>query len=45
MPQFAYQARDAQGRRLSGKVEAKNYQSAAGILREKNLFIISLREI
>lgn len=44
MAQFAYQARDSQGRRLAGKVEAKNEQSAAAVLREKNLFIVSLHE-
>lgn len=44
MPRYAYQARDSQGRRLKGKVEAKNEQSAASILRDKNLLIISLHE-
>ncbi len=44
MARYAYQARDSQGRRLKGKVEAKNEQSAASILREKNLLIISLHE-
>jgi len=44
MPQFAYQARDLQGRKLTGKVEAKSQQSAAAILLEKKLLIISLHE-
>ena len=44
MAQFAYQARDSQGRRLAGKVEAKNKKAAAAVLTEKNLLIISIHE-
>lgn len=44
MAKFIYQARDSQGRKLKGRVEAKSKQAAAVILREKQLFIISLRE-
>ncbi|MCD8484279.1 type II secretion system F family protein [Candidatus Woesebacteria bacterium] len=44
MPQFEYRARDTKGRKLKGKVEAKNKNVAASILREKGLFIVSLKD-
>lgn len=44
MPQYEYRARDTKARKIKGKVEAKNKQVAASILREKGLFIISLRD-
>ncbi len=44
MPQFEYQARDTTGRKLKGKVEAKNKAIAASILREKGLFIVGLKD-
>lgn len=44
MQRFTYQARDLQGRKLSGKVEAKSREAAAAILREKQLLIVSLHE-
>jgi len=44
MMRFTYQARDSQGRRLNGKVEAKTKEAAAAILREKQLLIVSLHE-
>lgn len=44
MPQFTYTARNAQGRRIKGKVEAKSKDVASAILREKKLFIVSLSD-
>ncbi len=44
MPQFEYRARDTSGRKLKGKVEAKNKDVAASILREKGLFIVGLKD-
>lgn len=44
MPQYVYTARDNKGTKLKGKVEAKNIDVAAAILREKNLFIVNLRD-
>lgn len=44
MPQFVYAARDAKGAKYHGRVEAKNIDAAAAILREKKLFIVSLRD-
>ncbi len=44
MPQFVYTARDPRGNKLKGKVEAKNREIAANILREKELFVISLQD-
>lgn len=44
MLRFTYQARDLQGRKINGKVEAKSEDAAAAILREKQLFIVSIRE-
>lgn len=44
MPQFEYRARDTNGRKLKGKVEAKNKAVAASILREKGLFIVGLKD-
>ncbi len=44
MANFSYQAKDSQGRKLSGKIEAKSKTAAATILREKNLLIISIKE-
>lgn len=44
MPQFLYTARDAKGTRVKGKVEAKNRDIAANVLREKGLFIVSLQD-
>lgn len=44
MAQFNYQARDAQGRKLNGRVEAKNKATAAAILRQKGLLIVNVTE-
>lgn len=44
MPQFVYVARDPKGAKLRGRVEAKDINVAANILREKQLFIISLKD-
>lgn len=44
MQQFLYTARDAQGRKVKGKVEAKARDVAANVLREKGLFIVSLQD-
>jgi type IV pilus assembly protein PilC len=44
MPQFSYQARDSQGRKIVGKVEANSKEAAASVLHEKHLLIISLQQ-
>jgi type IV pilus assembly protein PilC len=44
MPTFVYSARDIQGKKIKGKVEAKAKEVAANILRERKLFIVSLHE-
>ncbi|MFH0877637.1 MAG: type II secretion system F family protein [Candidatus Omnitrophota bacterium] len=44
MPVYNYSARDVQGLRLSGVLEADVIQEAVSILRQKDLVIISLRE-
>lgn len=44
MPTFLYTARDKGGEKIKGKVEAKSREVAANILRERNFFIVSLRE-
>lgn len=44
MAQFIYTARDTRGRKVKGKVEAKDKQVASSILREKGLFIVGLRD-
>lgn len=44
MPQFVYNARDAAGKKVKGKVEAKSKDVAASILRTRGFFIISLSD-
>lgn len=44
MPTFVYAARDNKGQKVKGKVEAKTREVAANILRERGMFIVSLRE-
>jgi len=44
MPVFNYSARDSKGKTISGLVEAPSSQIAARILREKELFVINVRE-
>lgn len=44
MPQYLYTARDVKNHRVKGKVEAKSRDVAANILREKQLFIVSLQD-
>ena len=39
---FEYIARDREGKKIKGKIEAPNEKRAAALLREKNLIIISL---
>lgn len=40
---FAYTARDEKNERVKGKVEARDERHAAQVLREKNLFVITLK--
>jgi len=42
MPAFSYQARDTQGRAVSGQLEAQNSASAAALLRERGLIVLQL---
>lgn len=42
MEVFEYLARDREGKKIKGKIEAPNEKRAAALLREKNLIIISL---
>jgi type IV pilus assembly protein PilC len=44
MPIFNYKARNGAGMTESGKVEANTVDSAANMLRERNLFIISIAQ-
>ncbi len=44
MAQFVYNARDAAGKKVKGKVEAKSKDVAASILRTRGFFIISLSD-
>lgn len=44
MPIYNYKSKDPTGRAVSGLVEAPNEQSAAKLLREKELFVTSLVE-
>ena len=45
MALFAYKAKNQHGEKVSGKVEAQHLQNAAAILRERGLFLISMKEI
>ena len=45
MPVFLYEARDATGEKVSGKVEASNRKAATQRLQEQRMAIISLKEV
>ena len=45
MPVFVYEARDATGEKVSGKVEASNRKAATQRLQEQRMAIISLKEV
>ncbi|MCX8008330.1 MAG: type II secretion system F family protein [Patescibacteria group bacterium] len=44
MPTFIYNARDKEGKKISGLVEAPNQKVAANLLREKHFVIINLSQ-
>ncbi|MHC5038924.1 MAG: type II secretion system F family protein [Planctomycetota bacterium] len=44
MPKFRYQAKNQQGRKLSGTIIAQNETDAVGELRKQNLTVLSVRE-
>lgn len=44
MPTFSYKAKTHDGKSVEGKVEAANSLLAAGILKERALFVISVKE-
>lgn len=44
MAVFTYTARDAKGTKVSGRVEAKDKNTAAALLQARNLVIVNLRE-
>lgn len=44
MPFYAYSALDVRNKRIKGRVEAKSRDIAAGILRDRQLFVVSLHE-
>lgn len=46
MPQlFAYKARNLAGRLVTGRVEAETTGAAVALLREKNLFVVSIKPV
>lgn len=44
MPTFSYKAKNQEGKTVEGKVEAANSVLAAGILKERALFVISVKD-
>ena len=45
MPTYSYQAKTTDGHSIKGKVEASNMRQAAAMLKEKELFVVSVKEI
>ncbi len=44
MKKFKYSARDAQGKVLTGDIEAKDYNAVADILHDRGLIVVSVKE-
>ena len=43
MLRFTYKAKDLKGKYITGLVESRDIKEAAGLLRDRNLFIIHLK--
>lgn len=45
MEQFAYKAKSAEGKLVKGKVESRDIQQAAAVLRERDLVVVNLKPV
>lgn len=45
MPMYNYRAKTPDGKTIQGKVEAANLKLAAGILKERELFVVSVKDV